>query len=102
MAGVKYDFPVPYVTHTRTRFRLLHIGLSVGRRLDEARNTYGGFRMIKPAFELKRATGGKYMFNLKSANDQVILTSQLYETKQSAEDGIGSVRQNALLDERYQ
>ena len=42
------------------------------------------------------------MFNLKSANDQVILTSQIYETKQSAEDGIGSVRQNALLDERYQ
>lgn len=58
--------------------------------------------MIRPAFELKRASGGKYVFNLKSANDQVILTSQTYETKESAEDGIGSVRQNALLDERYQ
>jgi len=57
---------------------------------------------MNPSFELKRAAGGKYMFNLKSANEQVILTSQLYETKESAEDGIGSVRQNSQVDEHYQ
>jgi uncharacterized protein YegP (UPF0339 family) len=32
----------------------------------------------------------------------VILTSQTYESKESAEDGIGSARQNALFDERYE
>jgi uncharacterized protein len=57
---------------------------------------------MNPSFELKRAVGGKYIFNLKSANEQVILTSQLYETKENAEDGIGSVRQNSQIDERYQ
>jgi uncharacterized protein YegP (UPF0339 family) len=30
------------------------------------------------------------------------LTSQTYESKESAEDGIASVRQNAGLDERYE
>lgn len=42
------------------------------------------------------------MFNLKAANDQVILTSQMYEAKEGAELGITSVRQNASLEERYQ
>ena len=57
---------------------------------------------MKAAFEIKRATDGKFVFNLKAANDQVILTSQLYESKESAENGIASVKQNASLDERYE
>jgi uncharacterized protein len=52
-------------------------------------------------FEIKRARGGKYVFNLKSTNDQVILTSQTYESKDSAGAGIESVRHNARRDERY-
>lgn len=35
------------------------------------------------------------MFNLKAANGQVILTSELYKTKASAENGIESVRKNS-------
>jgi uncharacterized protein YegP (UPF0339 family) len=57
---------------------------------------------MKATFELKRAVDGKFVFNLKSANDQVILTSQTYESKESAEHGIESVRQNAPMDERYE
>jgi uncharacterized protein YegP (UPF0339 family) len=57
---------------------------------------------MKPTFEIKKAADDRYMFNLKSGNDQVILTSQTYESKESAEDGIASVRQNAALDERYE
>ena len=57
---------------------------------------------MRPTFEIKRATDGKYLFNLKSANDQIILTSQTYETKENAEHGIASVKQNAAFDERYQ
>ena len=57
---------------------------------------------MKAIFEIKEATDGKYVFNLKSRNDQVILTSQTYESKESAKAGIASVMQNAPLDERYE
>ena len=57
---------------------------------------------MKATFEIKRATDGRFLFNLKAANDQVILTSQAYESKESAEGGIASVKQNAALDTRYE
>jgi len=53
-------------------------------------------------FEVTQASNGKYMFNLKADNGQVILTSQMYEAKSSATQGIDSVRVNAPLDERYE
>ena len=46
-------------------------------------------------FELKQAKNGQFMFNLKASNGQVILTSELYKQKSSAENGIESVRKNA-------
>ncbi|MGK2907424.1 MAG: YegP family protein [Desulfuromonadales bacterium] len=46
-------------------------------------------------FELKKSKDGQFMFNLKATNGQVILTSELYKTKSSAENGIESVRKNA-------
>jgi uncharacterized protein YegP (UPF0339 family) len=46
-------------------------------------------------FVLKRASNGKYQFNLQAANGENIATSELYETKASAEKGIESVRMNA-------
>ena len=51
-------------------------------------------------FELKPAKGGKFMFNLKAMNGQVILTSELYESKKAAEKGIASVRKNAASEKR--
>ena len=57
---------------------------------------------MKATFEIKRSANGNVMFSLKAANDQLILTSQTYHTKESAEDGIAAVRQNAPLDERYE
>ena len=51
--------------------------------------------------ESKQATDRKYLFHLKAANDQVILTSQMYENKESAQAGMASVQQNAPLEERY-
>lgn len=53
-------------------------------------------------FEVSQASNGKFMFNLKADNGQVILTSQMYEAKASATQGIDSVRVNAPLDERYE
>lgn len=52
-------------------------------------------------FELKVAGNGKYHFNLKAGNGQVILSSEMYESKASAENGIASVRKNAPDDNRY-
>jgi hypothetical protein len=46
-------------------------------------------------FVLKRSTNGKYHFNLQAANGEIIATSELYESKASAEKGIESVRVNA-------
>lgn len=54
-------------------------------------------------FVLKRSANGKYHFNLQAANGEIIATSELYETKASAQKGIESVRVNApraTLDDR--
>lgn len=53
-------------------------------------------------FELKAAKGGKFMFNLKAANGQVVLTSETYETKKNAEKGIASVRKSAANAKRFE
>ncbi len=53
-------------------------------------------------FEIKKGSNGKFRFNLKAGNGQVILSSETYETKQSAEKGIESVRKNASDDNRYE
>lgn len=52
-------------------------------------------------FEIRKTESGKFMFNLKAANGQVILTSQVYEDKAGAETGISSVRLNAIDETRY-
>lgn len=53
-------------------------------------------------FELKKASNGQFMFNLKATNGQVILTSEQYESKSGAQNGIESVRSNAANDGRYE
>jgi uncharacterized protein YegP (UPF0339 family) len=57
---------------------------------------------MKGTFEVRKGSDGRFMFNLKAANHEVILTSQMYESKQSAEEGISSVRANAVLSDHYE
>ncbi len=52
-------------------------------------------------FELKVAKNGKYHFNLLAGNGQIILSSEMYESKSAAENGIASVQKNAGDDARY-
>ena len=52
-------------------------------------------------FEIKKASNGEPMFNLKAGNHEIILTSQTYNSDASCMNGIESVRKNAPLDERY-
>ncbi|MBO0824857.1 MAG: YegP family protein [Actinobacteria bacterium] len=42
-----------------------------------------------------KGSTGKYHFNLLASNGQVIATSEHYESKESALNGIESVRRNA-------
>ena len=42
------------------------------------------------------------MFNLKAANNQVILSSELYNEKASAQNGIESVKAHAGTDANYE
>jgi uncharacterized protein YegP (UPF0339 family) len=53
-------------------------------------------------FELKKGKSGKFMFNLKAVNGQVILTSQAYKTKAAAKNGIKSVCTNCSKDARFE
>jgi uncharacterized protein YegP (UPF0339 family) len=53
-------------------------------------------------FELKKAKDGQFMFNLKASNGQVILTSELYKANPSAENGIESVRKNAVREGAFE
>lgn len=46
-------------------------------------------------YELKEAKNGKWYFNLKATNGQVILSSQMYSGKSGAQNGIESVMKNA-------
>jgi uncharacterized protein YegP (UPF0339 family) len=50
---------------------------------------------IDARYERKTSSSGKYMFNLKAANHQVIGTSELYETASGRDNGIESVKTNA-------
>lgn len=52
-------------------------------------------------FELKLSKNNKYFFTLLADSGQVILTSEMYETKASAVNGIESVKKNAADDTRY-
>ena len=52
-------------------------------------------------FVLKKTSNGKFSFNLLASNGQVILTSEVYEAKASANNGIASVRKNAADDGRF-
>jgi uncharacterized protein YegP (UPF0339 family) len=52
-------------------------------------------------FEIKDAKGGQFVFNLKAANGEVILTSETYKSKSGAANGIESVRKNSQLDSAF-
>lgn len=52
-------------------------------------------------FVLKKSSNDQFMFNLKAGNGEVILTSELYKSKDSALNGIESVKKNSPDDDRY-
>ena len=53
-------------------------------------------------YQISPTSNAKFMFNLKAENNLVILTSQVYEQKQSALDGIASVQANGSLLKNFE
>lgn len=46
-------------------------------------------------YDKKTSTNGKYYFNLKAGNGQIIGTSEMYESASGRDNGIESVKSNA-------
>lgn len=58
--------------------------------------TVEDFKALKnPKYELYEDKSGKFRFRLKARNGQIIATSEAYNAKSSALNGIESVRKNA-------
>jgi uncharacterized protein len=53
-------------------------------------------------FEVTTNEKGQHSFVLKAGNAEVILRSEQYESRASADNGIASVQKNSPLDERYE
>lgn len=53
-------------------------------------------------FEIKAGKNGKFRFNLKASNGQIILSSESYDSRKGAESGIASVKKNAGNDGRFE
>lgn len=51
----------------------------------------------KGSFEIKRTTDGRYMFNVRAGNTQVIASSQIYSSMAACRNGINSVGTNAPI-----
>lgn len=53
-------------------------------------------------FVIKKRTNGEFQFDLKASNGQIILTSEGYTTKTACQNGIESVRKNAVIEGRFE
>jgi uncharacterized protein YegP (UPF0339 family) len=53
-------------------------------------------------FEINVGKTGKFRFNLKASNGQIILTSEAYDSRKGAVGGITSVKKNAANDGRFE
>lgn len=53
-------------------------------------------------FHLKKAANEQFHFNLHAGNGEIILTSEMYKAKQSALEGIESVRKNSQREDAFE
>lgn len=51
---------------------------------------------------MRETPAGHFMFNLLAENGQVILTSEVYTSRQAVLDGIESVRYNSQVELRFE
>ncbi|MFC0225149.1 YegP family protein [Serratia aquatilis] len=52
-------------------------------------------------YVMKRASNGQYHFTLHASNGEIILSSEMYASKASAENGISSVQVNSPHEAQF-
>lgn len=52
-------------------------------------------------FVITKSANGEFRFKLKAGNGEPILSSEGYSSKANCENGIASVKTNAVIDDRY-
>lgn len=57
--------------------------------------------MKYPKFIIKKSSDDQFYFNLWSAQEEIVLKSEMYKTKQGCKNGIESVTINATYDKNY-
>ena len=57
--------------------------------------------MGNPKFVIKRSDD-QFHFHLTAANGEIILTSERYKTRSSAENGVMAVKESAAMERRYE
>lgn len=58
--------------------------------------------MARGHYELKKSSNGQFYFNLKASNGEIILSSEMYASKASAENGIASVQTNSPDETQFE
>jgi hypothetical protein len=53
-------------------------------------------------FDVSKSKADDFFFVLKSGNGEVVLTSEMYKSRESADTGITSVQANSADDTRYE
>lgn len=57
---------------------------------------------MSASYQITNSSDGQFHFVLKAANMETILTSELYTTKSSAQNGIASVQTNCTNDNHFE
>jgi len=57
--------------------------------------------MKYPKFIIRKSSNDQFYFTLWSAQEEIVLTSEMYTTKQNCKNGIDSVKANAPYDSNY-
>lgn len=57
---------------------------------------------MNATIELKRARNDRFLFDLKAANGEIIFTSGLYATKETANEGINAFKAAAPFDSMFE
>jgi uncharacterized protein YegP (UPF0339 family) len=58
---------------------------------------------IMPAsFVFQKANNGRFFFNLRAANHQTVLTSEMYSSKAACMKGIAAVKENARKKSQFE
>ena len=53
-------------------------------------------------FVIKKSSDDKFYFNLVAGNNEKVLTSEMYNQKQGALNGIDAVKENSAKDDRFE